>query len=54
MFKADQRRSKRARTAISRADLSRPLKLATGDGMVGSTAQILDYGFGRGDAGRVF
>ena len=46
---SDHRCSKRARTAISRSDLSRPLKLAIADGIVGSTTRILDYGCGRGD-----
>ena len=49
MFGTDDRQSKRARTAISRSNLSRPFKLAIADGIVGSTTQILDYGCGRGD-----
>ena len=39
----------RARTAIGRADLSRPFKCAIGDGLVGADTKILDYGCGRGD-----
>lgn len=39
----------RARTAISRTDLSRPLKRAITDGIVGPETHIFDYGCGRGD-----
>ena len=49
MFGTDHLGSQRARTAISRSDLSRPFKRAIADGIVGSTTRILDYGCGRGD-----
>ena len=39
----------RARTAISRTDLSRPLKCAIDDGLIGTKTAIFDYGCGRGD-----
>lgn len=39
----------RARTAIGRADLSRPFKCAIGDGLISTETRILDYGCGRGD-----
>lgn len=39
----------RARTAISRTDLSRPLRYAINDGIVGTNTRIFDYGCGRGD-----
>ena len=42
-------RSNRARTAITRSDLSRPLKCAIADGIVGNETRIFDYGCGRGD-----
>ena len=38
----------RARTAIVRTDLSRPLKCAIFDGLVGPENRVLDYGCGRG------
>ena len=50
MFQTDPRpQANRARTAISRIDLSRPLKCAIADGLVGSGGGIFDYGCGRGD-----
>lgn len=50
MTSADLRRhASRARTAISRTDLSRPLKCAIADGLVTAMTQIFDYGCGRGD-----
>ena len=39
----------RGRTAISRTDLSRPLKCAIVDGLVNPDTRIFDYGCGRGD-----
>ena len=39
----------RARTAISRTDLSRPLKCAIADGIITDNTSIFDYGCGRGD-----
>ena len=42
-------RSNSARTAISRTDLSRPLKCALVDGLIGTESHIFDYGCGRGD-----
>ena len=39
----------RARTAIGRANLSRPFQCAIGDGLIGADSRILDYGCGRGD-----
>ena len=39
----------RARTAISRTDLSRPLKCAIVDGLITTDTRIFDYGCGRGD-----
>ena len=55
MFQADPRlQTNRARTAISRIDLSRPLRCAIADGLVGTGADIFDYGCGRGgDLGRL-
>lgn len=41
-------REKRARTAIVRADLSRPLKCAIADGLVSTKTHVFDYGCGRG------
>lgn len=41
-------RSHRHRTAISRADLSRPLRTALADGVLHSGQTVLDYGSGRG------
>ena len=50
MFVADcHPQSNRARTAISRTDLSRPLKYAIADGLIGTDTRIFDYGCGRGD-----
>ena len=42
-------RAHRARTAISRTELSRPLKFAIADGLITAQTQIFDYGCGRGD-----
>ena len=39
----------RHRTAISRTDYSRPIRLALLDGVIGSDATVLDYGCGLGD-----
>ena len=39
----------RHKTAISRTDFSRPIKLALMDGILSSETRILDYGCGRGD-----
>jgi DNA phosphorothioation-associated putative methyltransferase len=39
----------RHKTAISRTDLSRPIKLALGDGVLGGDIRLFDYGCGRGD-----
>jgi DNA phosphorothioation-associated putative methyltransferase len=39
----------RHRTAIRRVELSRPMKLAMGHGLVSQESSILDYGCGRGD-----
>ena len=50
MTAADIRRhASRARTAISRTDISRPIKCAIADGLVTTSTQIFDYGCGRGD-----
>ena len=39
----------RRRTAISRADYSRPIKVALADGLIVREVTVLDYGCGRGD-----
>ena len=39
----------RQRTAISRADYSRPIKAALADGLIAHETTVLDYGCGRGD-----
>ncbi len=39
----------RQKTAISRTDYSRPIKLALSDGLIGPQATVLDFGCGRGD-----
>ena len=39
----------RRKTALSRSDYSRPIKLALADGVIGSKATVFDYGCGRGD-----
>ena len=39
----------RHRTAISRTDYSRPIKIALADGLIRSKATVFDYGCGRGD-----
>lgn len=44
-----RRHAIRARTAITRTDLSRPLKCALADGIVTTGTEIFDYGCGRGD-----
>lgn len=41
--------ARRARTAISRTDLSRPLKYAISDGLITTDTPVFDYGCGRGD-----
>jgi len=38
----------RARTAITRTDLSRPVTQALQDGVIAATRSVLDYGCGRG------
>lgn len=38
----------RARTAMSRSGLSRPIAIALDDGVIGSSTSVLDYGCGRG------
>ncbi len=50
MFGTDSRlQANRALTAISRTDLSRPLKCAIVDGLLGKGSYVFDYGCGRGD-----
>ena len=39
----------RQRTAISRTDYSRPIKVALADGLIRPEVSVLDYGCGRGD-----
>ena len=39
----------RHKTAISRNDYSRPIKIALADGLIGPRATVLDFGCGRGD-----
>lgn len=39
----------RYKTAISRTDYSRPIRLALADGLIGSHSTVLDFGCGRGD-----
>ena len=39
----------RHKTAISRTDFSRPVKIALADGLIGPRATVLDFGCGRGD-----
>ena len=39
----------RQKTAITRTDYSRPIKIALADGLVGPRATVLDFGCGRGD-----
>ena len=39
----------RQRTAISRTDYSRPIRLALSDALIGSRATVFDFGCGRGD-----
>lgn len=39
----------RRKTAITRTDYSRPIRIALADGLVGSRATVLDFGCGRGD-----
>jgi len=39
----------RHRTALVRGDLSRPLRIAIGDGLLDSSRSLMDYGCGRGD-----
>lgn len=38
----------RHRTALFRGELSRPLRLAIADGLIGDSASVMDYGCGRG------
>lgn len=37
------------KTAIHRADLSRPMKSALHDGLIGPTVTVFDYGCGQGE-----
>jgi len=39
----------RHRTAIRRNDLSRPIRIARDDGLIGPTVSVFDYGCGHGD-----
>lgn len=39
----------RHRTAVTRYSLSRPMKLAFADGLIGEHRDLFDYGCGRGD-----
>ena len=39
----------RQKTAITRTDYSRPIKIALADGLIGPWATVLDFGCGRGD-----
>ena len=39
----------RGKTALSRTDYSRPIKVALADGLIGREVTFLDYGCGRGD-----
>ena len=39
----------RRKTAISRSDYSRPIKLALSDGVIGPDSTVFDFGCGRGD-----
>ncbi len=41
--------ARRARTAIVRTDLSRPLRCAIADGLINAKTHVFDYGCGRGD-----
>ena len=43
-----ERSSMRARTAITRTELSRPVTQAIQDGVIAGTRSVLDYGCGRG------
>lgn len=43
----------RHKTAIGRSTLSRPLKLALADGLIGPETPLFDYGCGRGDDLRI-
>lgn len=49
MLQGDENLSARARTAIGRPDLSRPLKIAIADGLLNPDTPLFDYGCGRGD-----
>lgn len=49
MLHANDHLQNRARTAIGRADLSRPLKCAIADGLINSETPLFDYGCGHGD-----
>ena len=49
-----ERLSMRARTAMTRTELSRPVAQAIQDGVIAGTRSVLDYGCGRGgDVGRL-
>lgn len=49
MFRTDNHLQNRARTAIGRAELSRPLKCILADGLLQPDTRLFDYGCGRGD-----
>lgn len=49
MLQTDRCLRSRARTAIGRADLSRPIKCAIADGLLNAGTGLFDYGCGRGD-----
>ena len=46
---ADVLHGHRRKTAISRTDYSRPIKLALSDGVIGPDSTVFDFGCGRGD-----
>ena len=46
---ADLLSHNRRKTAISRTDFSRPIRLALSDGLIGLRSTVLDFGCGRGD-----
>ena len=46
---ADALHRHRRKTAISRPDYSRPIKLALSDGVIGPDSTVFDFGCGRGD-----
>lgn len=43
------RRIDRSLTALSRSELSRPVKLAINDGFIAAESSVFDFGCGRGD-----